>query len=77
MLLPPRIQQLLCREYNESPHPVPAMRSHSPAIHALADLNVQQKPYSARPLGHFCRGFFSSVSADLVLTGAHRIGCDD
>jgi len=40
MLLPPRIQQLLCREYNESPHPVPAMLSVCPSIHAQTDLNV-------------------------------------
>jgi len=52
-LLPPRIRLLLCREYNESPHRVPAVLSHSPSIHALSDLNVQQKPYSARLLSHF------------------------
>jgi hypothetical protein len=53
MLLPPRIQLLLCREYNDSPYCAPAMLSHSPAIHALGDLNVQRKPYSARLLSQF------------------------
>jgi hypothetical protein len=47
------MQVLLCREYNESPHDVPAVLSHSPSVHAQRDLNVQQKPYSARVLGHF------------------------
>jgi hypothetical protein len=47
------MQLLLCREYNESPHRVPAVLSLSPAVHAPADLNVQQKPYSARVAGHF------------------------
>jgi hypothetical protein len=57
MLLPPRIQLLLCREYNESPHPVPAVISHSPSNHALCDLNVQNKPYSARVVSHFDTDF--------------------
>jgi hypothetical protein len=47
------MQVLLCREYNESPHDVPAVLSHSPSVHAPGDLNVQQKPYSARVLRHF------------------------
>ena len=53
MLLPPRIQLLLCREYNESPATVPAVLSQSPSVHAPRDLNVQQKPYSARVQSHF------------------------
>jgi hypothetical protein len=52
MLLPPRIQLLLCREYNESTLVVPAVLSHSPSVHAADDLNVQQKPYPARGLSH-------------------------
>jgi hypothetical protein len=47
------MQVLLCREYNESPHHVPAVLSHSPSVHAPADLNVQQKPDSARVFGKF------------------------
>jgi len=37
------MQLLLCREYNESPHRVPAMLHLSPSNHALGDLNVQRK----------------------------------
>jgi hypothetical protein len=69
MLLPPRIQLLLCREYNESPRHVPAMPSHSPAIHALADLNVQNEPYSARSVSHFAANYsrpFRLISSQRV-----------
>jgi hypothetical protein len=53
MLLPPRIQMLLCREYNESPRCVPAMGALRLSIHAPGDLNVTQKPYLARLTAHF------------------------
>jgi hypothetical protein len=53
MLLPPRIQLLLCREYNESPRCVPSMLALRLSIHAQADLNVTPRPYSARLVGHF------------------------
>jgi hypothetical protein len=70
MLLPPRIQLLLCREYNESPHPVPAMLSLCLSIHALGDLNVTQEAIFGAVHEPFSYGFFSSDSADLVFTGA-------
>jgi hypothetical protein len=72
MLLPPRIQLLLCREYNESTHPVPAVLSLRPSIHALADLNVTQRAIFGAVHEPFSYGFFSSDSADLVFTGAQR-----
>jgi hypothetical protein len=72
MLLPPRIQLLLCREYNESLCRVPAMLVLRLSIHAPADLNVTQKPIFGAVQEPFSCGFFSSDSADRGFTGAQR-----
>jgi hypothetical protein len=70
MLLPPRIQLLLCREYNESTRRVPAMPEVRPSIHALRDLNVTREAIFGAVHEPFSYGFFSSDSAGLGLTGA-------
>jgi hypothetical protein len=70
MLLPPRIQLLLCREYNESLCRVLAMPELRPSNHALGDLNVTRQARFGAVHEPFSYGFFSSDSAGLGLTGA-------
>jgi hypothetical protein len=72
MLLPPRIQLLLCREYNESPCGVPATLALRLSIHAPADLNVTREPIFGAVQEPFSCGFFSSDSAGHGFTGAQR-----
>jgi hypothetical protein len=77
MLLPPRIRLLLCREYNESPRPVPAMLALRLSIHARTDLNVTLEAIFGAVQQPFSCEFLSSDSADLSFTGAQRNGCND
>jgi hypothetical protein len=49
----------------------------SSSVRAFAELNVQQKPYSARVQDHLAWGNFSSVSAERVFTGAQEIPVSD
>jgi hypothetical protein len=77
MLLPPRIQLLLCREYNESLGRVLAMPELRPSNHALRDLNVTRQAIFDAVHEPFSYGFFSSDSAGLGLTGAQLRRCED
>jgi hypothetical protein len=77
MLLPPRIPLSLCREYNESPHPVPAVTQLRSSKHAPTDLNVTREAIFGAVQEPFSYGFSSSDSADVVFTGAQRNGGDD
>jgi hypothetical protein len=76
MLLPPRIQLLLCREYNESPRCVPATVALRLSIHAPRDLNVTLRAIFGAVQEPFSSEFFTSDSAGLGFTGAQRRRCE-